>query len=383
MKQAGGVCLLAVGCVQFDGFVPALAAQTADAPVLLFSIGVHVEPLGTTAQGYHYGRGDYGNRQFFERHAKYLDELATVVERHGGKLVVQAQSPFTTSAIQFDNPILGDLEARGHEIGLHFHEDAHLGQNPERLSPDTWCQVMKEEIDFIHQAGVQSPIRYWSGGNLYPGLLEAASCAGLDINSDWKNPRTQQGSDLLIGLNPWRPAGGPNPEDMTAFATHDPNGKIVFLPAGLFDRSDFASGRRQMSDEEYFNFLGQSLQMSAAAARPDRVNVFHFTVHPGEFALDLIDRFLTENVDPLVAQGQVQWATFSQMADAFSAWEQAHPGVDPRSSQAAAAPASAPAMIAVRAKNMLKRDSSSLRRPSSIRLPNPTTARATSTATFI
>lgn len=155
------------------------------------------------------------------------------------------------------------------------------------------------------------------------------------------HPNTQQGSALLIGLSPWRPAGGPNPEDMTAFATHDPNGKIVFLPAGLFDRTDFASGRRQMSDEEYFHFIGRSLQNSLAALRPDRVNVFHFTVHPGEFDTALIDRFLTDNVDPRVAQGQVKWATFSEMADAFSAWEQAHPGVDPRSSQSAATPPAA------------------------------------------
>lgn len=333
-----GFTLLAIGCVRFDGFVPALAAQTADAPVLLFSIGVHIEPLGITAQGYHGGRGDYGNRPLFERHAQYLDELATVVERHGGKLTVQAQSPFTTSAIAFSNSILSDLEARGHEIALHFHEDAHLGQNPEQLSPDAWCAVMKEEIGYIYQAGVKTPVRYWSGGNLYPGLLEAASCAGLDVNADWKNPNTQQGSALLTGLSPWRPAGGPNPEDMMAFATHDPNGKIVFLPAGLFDRTDFASGRRQMSDEEYFDFMGRSLQTSLAAARPDRVNVFHFTVHPGEFDTALIERLLIDVVDPLVAQGRVQWATYSEMADAFSAWEQANPGVDPRSSETASAP---------------------------------------------
>lgn len=183
-----GFGLLTAGCIRFDAFVPSLVAQTADAPVLLFTIGVHIEPLGTTAQGYHGGRGDYGNRPLFERHARYLDELAGVVERHGGKLVVQAQSPFTTSAIRWDRSILSDLETRGHEIALHFHEDAHLGPNPERLSPEAWCEVMKEEIALIHQAGVQSPVRYWSGGNLYPGLLEAASCAGLDVNADWKNP---------------------------------------------------------------------------------------------------------------------------------------------------------------------------------------------------
>jgi hypothetical protein len=75
------------------------------------------------------------------------------------------------------------------------------------------------------------------------------------------------------------------------------------------------------------------LEASLAALRPDRVNVYHFTVHPGEFDPALVDRFLTDVVDPLVAQGRVRWATFSEMTDAFIEWEREHPGVDPRSSE--------------------------------------------------
>ncbi len=36
------------------------------------------------------------------------------------------------------------------------------------------------------------------------------------------------------------------------------------------------------------------------------------------------------HVDPLVEEGRIRWATFSEMADAFTAWEETHPGVDPR-----------------------------------------------------
>jgi len=36
------------------------------------------------------------------------------------------------------------------------------------------------------------------------------------------------------------------------------------------------------------------------------------------------------HVDPLVGEGRIRWATFSEMADAFTAWEETHPGVDPR-----------------------------------------------------
>ena len=106
--------------------------------VLLFTIGVHVEPLGVTAQGYRGGRGDYRNPALFREHVRYLYDLAALVERHGGVLVIQVQSPFTQVVAEAGDPVLSELEARGHEIGLHFHENAHLGPNPEGLPPEEW-----------------------------------------------------------------------------------------------------------------------------------------------------------------------------------------------------------------------------------------------------
>ncbi|MEK7816862.1 MAG: hypothetical protein AAB281_01245 [Actinomycetota bacterium] len=349
--------------------------------VLLFTIGMHIEPLGATvsslaggggavgqgagaAQGANAGQGtsaaagqganaaqgaaaqsnkpaNYNNQQFFQRHVQDILTLTGMVERHGGSMTIQAQTPFTSVAASSGNTILADLAARGHEIGLHFHEDAHLGKNTDSLPPETWCAVMKEEIALLQQAsGLGSgDIRYWSGGNLYPNLLAAASCAGLDVNSDWKNPKEQSTVAELIGNHPWRPAGSSNGNDVSQFARHDANGLVVFLPEGQYGRGDFASMRRSQSaggDEAYFEFLKQSLMDSLAAVDPDKVNVFHFTVHPGEFKgsvqdpFAVIERFLTEVVDPLVASGQVEWATLSEMADTFAGWERTHPGEDPK-----------------------------------------------------
>jgi hypothetical protein len=251
-----------------------------------------------------------------------------MVEKHRGRMTIQAQSPFTTEAIKLNDPILADLEARGHEIALHFHEDAHLGKNGNTLATETWCAVMKEEIGYIHQAGAKDPLRFWSGGNLYPNLLQAGACARLDVNSDWKNPQTQSADPALIGIHPWRPAGGVKGSDVSAFAQNDPNGKIIYLPDGLFARNDFNSMRRADNsggDQAYFEFLKQSLQQSLAAAEPNQTNVFHITIHSGEFRGDpqhpfaVIDQFLTQVVDPLVQQSKLKWATFSEMADAYRA----------------------------------------------------------------
>ncbi len=298
--------------------------------VLLFDIGMHIEPMGETAQGFQSGKNDYHNPQFFERQVEDIRFLTQMIEAHGGRMTIQAQSPFTTVALESGNTILADLAARGHELALHFHEDAHLGKNPEPLSVQQWCDVMKEELGYIMQAGGVSDVRYWSGGNLYVNLYEAAECAGLDVNSDWKSPATQSTDMSLIGVNPWRPAGGTDGSDFTLFTQHDPNGAIVFLPEGQYDKENFASMRRSDDaggDEAYFEYLKESLYASLSAAQSGKVNVFHFTVHPGEFRGDpqdpfgVIQRFLTEVVDPLVASGQLQWATYSEMADAYAATE--------------------------------------------------------------
>lgn len=333
------VALVSVAC---STPVSATVATTSTA-VLLFDIGMHIEPFGATPSKIVTGNsvppnapkqpsgGDFNNPQFFKRHVQDIQTIATIVEKHGGRMTIQTQSPFTTQAYKSNDSILADLEARGHEIALHFHEDAHLGKNGNALSAETWCAVMKEEIALIHQAGSKEPIRFWSGGNLYPNLLQAAACAGLDVNSDWKNPQTQTTDPALMGIHPWRPAGGSNGSDVSAFVKHDPNGKIIYLPDGRFPRTDFNSMRRSETtggDEAYFEFLKQSLLNSLAAAEPNQANVFHITIHSGEFRGDpknpfgVIDKFLTEAVDPLVQQGKVKWATFSEMADAYKISQQ-------------------------------------------------------------
>jgi len=306
------------------------ARNDAGEAVLLFTIGMHIEPMGETAQGFGGGKGNYHEPVFFDKHVNDILAVTQIVEAHGGRMTIQAQSPFTTVAIESGNTILADLASRGHEMALHFHEDAHLGKNSETLSIKQWCDVMKEEISFITQASGVTDIRYWSGGNLYVDIYDAAQCAGLEENSDWKNPQLQETPLEFVGVNPWRPSGGTDGVNLTAFTQHDPNGAVIFLPEGQYDKTNFASMRRSDDaggDEAYFEFLKESLYASLDAAQAGKTNVFHFTIHPGEFRgnpqhpFDVIEKFLTEVVDPLVASGQVRWATFSEMADAYAATE--------------------------------------------------------------
>ncbi|MCX6055953.1 MAG: hypothetical protein NTZ74_13770 [Chloroflexi bacterium] len=315
-------------------------AAVSETPVILFSIGMHVEPFGESMQGFIANqKWDYGDPKLFNLHSDYIRTVAKMVESHGGLMTIQLQSPFTEQVISNDNSILKELTAMGFEMALHFHEDAHLGKNSASLPVNKWCEVMGEEIDLIKTASGVDKVNYWSGGNLYPRVYQAAACAGLSVNSDWKSPETQTTDMSLQGINPWRPSGGTDGVDFTRISSHDPLGKIIFLPEGQFDREDIMTIKQSEAaggDAAYFAYLEQSLLNSLSTAKAGEVNVFHFTLHPAEFRGDpaapfaVLDQFLTEVIDPLVASGQVKWATFSQMADAYRAWELANKGVDPR-----------------------------------------------------
>jgi peptidoglycan/xylan/chitin deacetylase (PgdA/CDA1 family) len=305
-------------------------------PILLVGIGMHVEPFGAQVSALVGGQGpekdasqDFRDPAFFQRQLGDIETAIQIVEDHGGKVTLQAQTPFSQILAEQGSSLFTDLQSRGHEIALHFHEYSHLGNQADALPVETWTAVMAEEIDWLEQAGATS-VHYWSGGNLYPGVLEAAQQAGLDAMSDYKNPRLQETDAAVVGVNPWRPTGGPNGTDLSRFATPDPQGSIVYLPEGAYDPQAFARKQQILAaggNEAYFQYLAESLQRSLQQAQADRVNVFHITIHPGEFRGDpiqpfaVLDRFLQEQIDPLVAGGQVQWATFSQMADAYRQWE--------------------------------------------------------------
>jgi len=75
------------------------SASAEEPATLLFTIGMHLEPLGVTAQGFKGGRGDYTNENLFSRHVQDILTLTKIVESHGGAMTIQTQSPFTTMAL--------------------------------------------------------------------------------------------------------------------------------------------------------------------------------------------------------------------------------------------------------------------------------------------
>ena len=302
-------------------------AQEPSNGVLLVGVGVHVEPVGLSNGRILTGKNSYADEQLFRRHAGYLRSLASIVERHGGRLTVQVQSPFIDYAAVYDN-VVQELAARGHEIALHFHEDAHLGRNADAQAPTRWTEAVNGQIAKIQALGVER-VRMWSGANLYSHLLEVSKSVGLDVKADWKNPKTQTADVRFNVTTPWRPAGSPTEEDLTTFLRHDPRGALVFLPSGVMDPYSMHDEEIKASVDppralQAYWTDGLSVSLGSAGQNPLATHVFHLTLHPGELQQNnlggdaTLDDWLTDEIDPLLFAGKVKWATFSQMADTYA-----------------------------------------------------------------
>ncbi|MCX5973490.1 MAG: hypothetical protein NTU59_02195, partial [Coprothermobacterota bacterium] len=103
-------------------------------PVLLVGVGMHVEPFGAQVSTLVGGQGpkkdasqDFHDPAFFQRQLGDMETVVQIVEDHGGKVTLQAQTPFSQILAEQGSSLFGDLQSRGHEIALHFHEYNHLG----------------------------------------------------------------------------------------------------------------------------------------------------------------------------------------------------------------------------------------------------------------
>ncbi len=283
---------------------------------LYFAIGVHIEP-----------HREYLDEQRYRLDRERLLKLAELVERHGGRLTIQAQSPFTTEALQLGDQLFRELAEQGHELALHFHEDAHLPGANGRPVGD-WVAALRREIGLIERLSGR-PVETWSGGNLYRHLFEAAAQAGLKVNINYKDPRTQGIDPRFLILTPWRPAGA---ESIEARTSHDPAGPIIYIPSGVWPaHCPGAEAVPHPYNYAALDYVTVALRSSLNALAEGKVNTFIATVHPGDFAgpeddeqeLAVWEEWLTKVIDPLAASGRLRWGTTSEMARAFESWEAA------------------------------------------------------------
>lgn len=159
--------------------------------------------------------------------------------------------------------------------------------------------------------------------------------------SAYKNRYNQSTYDVLIN-NPWRPTECNADRQIERFLTHDPNTPIVYIPGWGQNVARYL--------DQLQTRMPPILSQSIRHADPDRVNTFYVVTHVGsfeprdgegtdtyityntetgeptysdEFVQDLQywDDLLTEVIDPLVAEGYLQWTSLPEMGELYLEWE--------------------------------------------------------------
>ena len=106
---------------------------------------------------------DYHRGRDFERHVDDLMLLADVLKARGGVQSIQTQTSFTGSGAGFASPVFPELENRDREIGILFHEDAHLVRKAETLPRPVRTAGMNKEIELIRATGIGGAMGHRSG----------------------------------------------------------------------------------------------------------------------------------------------------------------------------------------------------------------------------
>jgi hypothetical protein len=272
----------------------------------------------------------------FLRGSRYLVRLGSLLEEYGGRLSMQVTRRWQELEEEHETGTLRELHGQGSEIALHIHEEylvpAFLGEpyagrsgvqeRVEALPEETLVAAMndlREEVERISGAEVT----VYTGAPYMPDALAVAAQSGLEVTSGYKNPETHLGDARITILNPWRPAGG---SSLDLLASYDPNGPIIFVPAGFGPaHCRDAGGVPAPFSPAGFDYATYLLRQSLRFVDAERVNTFTLVFHPWDFEseedLHLWRAWLEQVVRPLLDSGRLEWGTFREAADAYEAWE--------------------------------------------------------------
>ncbi len=291
-----------LNCVLIVGLCPLAAAQ------LRLPGAAHVESREKPGPLYitwmvHVDPSNWTLPNKFDHGCFILDQMADLVEAHGGLMCATFSRPFLDGCQSLANGpskpgSVGDLAARGHEIGYHPHSGD--------LVSDT--QLIQTLVAGYTSQPWPSDIE---GGGDHALLSSLGYRTGAGCGKD-------QASQLFqISLRPYRPVEG----DCYG---QDPAGLMIHLGSGAVDGAGQASNNL---DE-----IRVGLQYAIDKRRSDKLNFANLTTtHPDDWFsspasevladFQLIDAWMTSELDPLLARGVVAWANPSKKADMFEAWE--------------------------------------------------------------
>ena len=264
----------------------------------------------------------------FATYADTLDALARVFEAHNAVLSIQTEKTFPRADVASGRFLLRDLLRRGHGVGVQSHLGHHLreGTMPTDTERLAYTRDVKEAVA---QALGWEPTNLAGGFELQnvAALGVCPNCLGFISMTGLEKPFYQATKTTPQWLTPWiLPPVSLESLNHTRWLEHDPVGTLVYLP-GWYASTSFEIDCRQNPD--CFAAATRSLMAALEQARPQTVQVWWCSSHLYQTGdanqrsrvLAAYDAWFTQVVDPLVAQGQVAWLNFDQMAQVYLRWE--------------------------------------------------------------
>jgi hypothetical protein len=296
------------------------------------------------------------NETFFQMKTAVFRELARTFYEHGGFLTIQPEQDWPMAAeSKFQPGLLAELADQYNVVySTHTHgpncrddkgklrsaEDCNQQPGWDRqLQNDDVLEYVGELRDLLSQAS-GTTVSDHNGNWDFAQTSRYAEVSILTL-SGYKKKHDQATYDRLIN-NPWRPGQVNADENIEAFLTHHPETNVIYVPG--WGQAVTRHPERALSR------LRPMISQFIAHADPERVNTFYAILHVDHFYsragnpdymayneatgeitysaefeqhIQGWDDMLTELIDPLVAEGYLQWTSVPEMGQLYLEWEAA------------------------------------------------------------
>ncbi|MEW5826167.1 MAG: hypothetical protein AB1778_04990 [Candidatus Bipolaricaulota bacterium] len=295
---------------------------------------------------------------YFRECTEIFRRLAELLCDHGGFLTIQPEEDWVLAAQRYAPSTLADLSRDfGVAYSTHTHGPNCVDPTGRPRSADDCSRSSRTPGWIADVDACCDPLVPLYVDNLQTLLAEVSGTAVTDHNGNWefRDPAALAGVDVLTwsafknnqtqrtfgGLmtNPWRPSAASARDDPGSFVTHDAQGPVIYIPGW----GQSLTQHHERVPSRLAPLLSQFIRFSDA----ERINTCYVVTHIGHFdsedgsryatydpttgivsgsqalSLDLAfwDCALRQVVDPLVAEGYVQWTRLSEMGELFASWE--------------------------------------------------------------
>ena len=293
---------------------------------------------------------------FFWKKTTVFEELARLFHDHNGYLNIQPELEWALASERYAPATYSNL-AENYNVTYSTHTHGPVCKGPDgtpygaeycHSHPEydrnitaqdigAYIQIRREK--FAELSGIPVADHNGNFDMFNKNILDPA---GVQTLSVFKNKYTQKSYDYLY-TNPWRPSNGNALTAISTFLLHNPNNELIYIPgmgSNLTKRHARVNLKVQRFTAQFIKYAEQervnamNLVLHVDAFEPaDPADDFDYIrvqgrgdpdiTYSDEFLahLQYWDDMLTETIDPLVESGYLQWATHTEIAEAFITWE--------------------------------------------------------------